>query len=123
MSLHGPEATDLAIHNGGLTINTGTLNDESVPNYLQAAAAYNAHSRPVVLDPVGAAATATRRAAVPLLLAGAYYDLIKGNEGEICGVAGMKGAVQRGVDSGPDNGLGTNGKARIVRDLARRQRG
>lgn len=122
MSPYGDEAKDLAIHKGGLVINMGTLTSESVPEYLKAIAAYNAHGNPVVFDPVGAGATHIRRSAVETLMKGGYFDLIKGNEGEIKQVFGQsKGVAQRGVDSGPST-LSDLEKAKMARDLARRER-
>ena len=120
MSLYGDEAADIALNGGSLVINMGTLNNESVSNYLQGMRAYNELGLPVTYDPVGAAATHIRRDAVRQLMNGGYFDLIKGNEGEIRQVFGDSAATQRGVDSGPST-LKTADKARLVRDLARRE--
>lgn len=121
MAPYGDEAKDLSNFGGALVINMGTLTGESVPNYLQAIKAYNGRGNPVIYDPVGAAATAIRRNAVSELMAGGYFDLIKGNEGEIRQVWGSNAVQQRGVDSGPST-LDSQQKARLVRDLARRER-
>jgi thiamine-phosphate diphosphorylase/hydroxyethylthiazole kinase len=121
MSPYGEEAVDLAKFDGALVINMGTLTRESIPNYLQAIKSYNERGNPVVYDPVGAAATQIRRGAVKELMSGGYFDLIKGNEGEIRQVSGSSNAVQRGVDSGP-SALDGQEKARLARDLARRER-
>lgn len=121
MSPYGEEAVDLAKFDGALVINMGTLSRESIPNYLQAIKSYNERGNPVVYDPVGAAATHIRRGAVKELMSGGYFDLIKGNEGEIKQVSGSRNAVQRGVDSGPST-LDGQEKARLARDLARRER-
>ncbi|KGO73777.1 Aldolase-type TIM barrel [Penicillium italicum] len=121
MSPYGDEATDLCKFDGALLINMGTLTSESVPNYLKAIKAYNERDNPVVYDPVGAAATHVRRNAVTQLMAGGYFDLIKGNEGEIRQVWGSSTVQQRGVDSGPST-LDGNQKATLARDLARRER-
>ncbi|KAK4861251.1 hypothetical protein LT330_004167 [Penicillium expansum] len=121
MSPYGDEATDLCKFDGALLINMGTLTSESVPNYLKAIKAYNERGNPVVYDPVGAAATHIRRNAVTQLMAGGYFDLIKGNEGEIRQVWGSSAVQQRGVDSGPST-LDGNEKAALARDLARRER-
>ncbi|KAL2005450.1 hypothetical protein VTN00DRAFT_2661 [Thermoascus crustaceus] len=121
MSPYGDEAGDLALNGGALLINMGTLNSESVSNYLKAMQAYNARGNPVIYDPVGAAATQIRRAAVKQLMAGGYFDLIKGNEGEIREVFGNSAGRQRGVDSGPSM-LNNREKATLARDLARRER-
>jgi thiamine-phosphate diphosphorylase / hydroxyethylthiazole kinase len=124
MSQYGDEAKDLAVHGGGLVINMGTLTSASVAEYLKAIKAYNSNGNPVVLDPVGAGATAIRRGAVKTLMAGGYFDLIKGNEREIREVYGNTATdqgTQRGVDSGPST-LDDRGKATLARDLARRER-
>ncbi|PYH96041.1 putative thiamine biosynthetic bifunctional enzyme [Aspergillus ellipticus CBS 707.79] len=121
MSPYGDEAVDLCKFDSALVINMGTLTSESIPNYLKAQKAYNVRGNPVVYDPVGAAATSIRRGAVAQLMAGGYFDLIKGNEGEIRQVFGSSGVTQRGVDSGPSS-LDSQGKAKLARDLARRER-
>ncbi|KAL4979744.1 hypothetical protein BDW66DRAFT_157192 [Aspergillus desertorum] len=121
MSPYGDEATDLCQFDGALLINMGTLTSQSPSEYLKAIRAYNQRGNPVVYDPVGAGATQIRRGVVKELMAGGYFDLIKGNEGEIRQVAGRTGAQQRGVDSGPST-LDHQGKARLARDLARREK-
>lgn len=121
MAPYGDEATDLCKFDGALLINMGTLTSESVSNYLKAIRAYNGRGNPVIYDPVGAAATQIRRNAVSELMAGGYFDLIKGNEGEIRQAWGSSAVQQRGVDSGPST-LDGQQKARLARDLARRER-
>ncbi|KAG5304215.1 thiamine-phosphate pyrophosphorylase [Histoplasma capsulatum G186AR] len=121
MSGYGPEAVDLAKNGGSLLINMGTLNNESIDNYLQALQAYNAEGNPVVFDPVGAGATDVRRKAAKQLMAGGYFDLIKGNESELIQVYGKVRGQQIGVDSGPST-LNCKEKARLVMDLAKRER-
>ncbi|RAL15244.1 bifunctional hydroxyethylthiazole kinase/thiamine-phosphate diphosphorylase [Aspergillus homomorphus CBS 101889] len=121
MSPYGDEAVDLRQFGGALVINMGTLTSESIPNYLKAQKAYNERGNPVVYDPVGAAATSIRRGVVKQLMAGGYFDLIKGNEGEIRQVYGNSGVTQRGVDSGPSS-LDSQGKARLALELAKRER-
>lgn len=120
MSQFGDEAGDLAAFDGALVVNMGTLTRETIANNLIAMGKYNERGNPVVLDPVGAAATSIRRDAVKQLMNGGYFDLIKGNEGEIKQVSGSS-ATQRGVDSGPSS-LNDLQKARLARDLARRER-
>ncbi|KAK5002627.1 hypothetical protein LTR28_011172, partial [Elasticomyces elasticus] len=83
MSNNGLEAPDLASLGGALVINMGTTTPEIRSNHLKALAAYNAVGGPVLLDPVGAGATEQRRQGVKALMAGGYFDVIKGNEGEI----------------------------------------
>lgn len=121
MSSYGDEAVDISQFDGALVINMGTLTSESIPNNLKAMRDYNERGNPVVYDPVGAAATQIRRNAVKQLMAGGYFDLIKGNEGEIKQISGTGGARQRGVDSGPSS-LSGQEKASLIRQLALRER-
>ncbi|KAI9641446.1 thiamine biosynthetic bifunctional enzyme [Ciborinia camelliae] len=120
MANYGEEAADLAKLGGGLVINMGTVTPEGIQNYSQALRAYNKEGGPVVLDPVGCGATSVRRSAVKSLLAGGYFDVIKGNEGEIKTVSGSL-IQQRGVDSGASTSSPME-KAILVRDLALRER-
>lgn len=121
MSNNGDEGEDLANLGGSLVINMGTATEEGLKNYLKALRAYNAVGGPTLFDPVGAGATKQRRAAVKALMKGAYFDVIKGNEGEIKTVAGLEGAQQRGVDSG-ESTLGIQEKAALVQKLAAREK-
>lgn len=121
MSNYGQEAVDLCKLGGALVINMGTVTLEGLQNYIEALQAYNLEGGPVIFDPVGAGATAVRRSAVETLMAAGYFDLIKGNEGEIKTVFGEEGAQQRGVDSGTST-LDDLSKAIMVRKLAERER-
>lgn len=121
MANYGEEASDLSRFGGALVLNMGTVNPEGLQNYQLALKAYNHVGGPIIFDPVGAGATATRRAAATFLLAEGYFDLIKGNEGEIKTIYGVADARQRGVDSGTST-LDAKGKAILVRDLAARER-
>jgi len=122
MSNNGLEAADLAKLGGALVINMGTVTPEGLENYIIALKAYNAVGGSVLFDPVGAGATEQRRNAVKKLMAGGYFDVIKGNENEIKTVAGTSGSEQqRGVDSGAST-LSMEQKTKLVRDLARQER-
>jgi thiamine-phosphate diphosphorylase/hydroxyethylthiazole kinase len=120
MANYGEEAQDLCKLGGSLVINMGTVTPDGLMNYAQALKAYNLHGGPVVFDPVGAGATTVRRNAVKTLMAAGYFDVIKGNEGEIKTVSGAT-VKQRGVDSGASTSSDIE-KATIVRDLAARER-
>lgn len=119
MSNYGEEAADLCKLGGGLVINMGTVTPDGLLNYAQALRAYNLVGGPVVFDPVGGGATAVRRSAVKTLMAAGYFDVIKGNEGEIKTVWGSV-VQQRGVDSGASTSSDLE-KATLVRDLAARE--
>lgn len=126
MSVNGDEAADLARLGGGLVINMGTVTDAVLAAQLTAIAAYNAAGQPVVFDPVGAGASAVRRAAAAAILAGGELAVIKGNGGEIAallagtgGADGTEQAQQRGVDG--DIGGALAARADLARRLARRE--
>ena len=115
------EAEDLAQLGGSLVINMGTPTPDEIANYIRAVQAYNKCGGPVLLDPVGAGGSNLRRDAVQKLMAGGYFDVIKGNEFEIMVVLGLSKSQQRGVDSGiSDTTLAE--KARLVKKLAARER-
>ncbi|CAK7274126.1 thiamine biosynthetic bifunctional enzyme [Sporothrix epigloea] len=136
MANSGDEAADLArLPGSSLVINMGSATPEGIANYSKAIAAYNAAGRPIIFDPVGAGATATRRAAVRAIMASGYLDVIKGNEGEIQTVylSGLcdedraretaeAGPLQqqRGVDGG--NALDAAARRRLVSRLAAREK-
>lgn len=121
MSTNGHEADDLARLGGSLLINMGTITDGMLENYLCAVQAYNGRGGPVVLDPVGAGASALRRQAVESLMKGGHYNIIKGNESEINVVWGECAIQQRGVDSGQTGSTDLE-KARLVKALAIKER-
>jgi thiamine-phosphate diphosphorylase/hydroxyethylthiazole kinase len=121
MSNNSNEAGDLAQLGGSLVVNMGTSTPEGRANYLKAIRAYNAVGGPVLLDPVGAAATQDRRDGVRELMAGGYFSVIKGNEGEIRTVSGATGISQHGVDSGAAQ-LSLEQRVELVRATAARER-
>lgn len=121
MSNNGLEAADLAALGGSLVINMGTTTPEARSNYLQALAAYNAVGGPALFDPVGAGATQQRRDGTKSLMAGGYFDVIKGNEGEIRTVSGAAGVKQHGVDSGASQ-LSLHDRIALVEETAARNR-
>ncbi|CAH0049185.1 unnamed protein product [Clonostachys solani] len=118
MANYAEEAADLAKLGGSLVINMGTVTPDGLKNYIQALEAYNAAGGPVLLDPVGAGATAVRRSAVKTLLAAGSFAVIKGNEGEIQTLHGAS-VTQRGVDS--DSTLSLAQRASVVQSVARAQ--
>ena len=123
MANYGEEAADLARLGGALVVNMGTVTPDGLANYSHAIRAYNEIGGPVLLDPVGAGATAVRRAAVKTLLSAGYFDVIKGNENEIATVLGegTPQQQQKGVDSSASTSTSA-AKARLVAKLAARER-
>ena len=120
MSMNADEATDLAKLSGGLVINMGTITPDALAAYRAGLKAYNAAGNPTLLDPVGGGATAVRRETIRTLLKAGYFDLIKGNEGEIGAVLGSSTTQQRGVDSGPSTSTAED-KIKMVGELARKE--
>jgi len=84
---------------GALVLNIGTLSAVQVDAMLAAGRRANELGIPVILDPVGAGATAFRTATTWRLLDTLDIAVLKGNAGEIGVLAGTGGSV-RGVDSG-----------------------
>ncbi|KAI1822939.1 TMP-TENI-domain-containing protein [Xylaria intraflava] len=118
MANYGEEAVDLSKLGGALVINMGTVTPEGLDNYLKALRAYNAVGGPVVFDPVGARATAVRRAATKRILGSGYIDVLKGNRAEILScIAGGSNVQQRGVDSA-DGGVAIGELASAIKELA-----
>lgn len=111
------EAADMASIASALVLNIGTLNSRMVESMLAAGIAANAHGIPVVLDPVGAGATAYRNASAAKILDKLDVAVIRGNISEIRSVAGLASAT-KGVDASDAD---RNADARsLVRDLAKR---
>lgn len=93
------EVADMVAAAGALVLNIGTLSAAQVEAMLAAGRRANDLGIPVILDPVGAGATAFRTGTVQRLLNALEIAVLKGNAGEIGVLAGTGGSV-RGVDSG-----------------------
>lgn len=113
---HAPEEVEEMVGAAGaLSLNLGTLTTAIVDVMLRAGRRANSAGVPVILDPVGAGATAFRTAQAHRLLSELRIACIRGNAGEIAALAGQPGGV-RGVDAtGRIEGL-----ERAARDLAGR---
>lgn len=83
---------------GGLNINIGTLNGRTIEAMVLASKKANALGHPVVLDPVGAGASALRTNTALRLLDEVKFTVIRGNISEIKTLAGVACATQ-GVDA------------------------
>ncbi|MFC3041697.1 hydroxyethylthiazole kinase [Virgibacillus xinjiangensis] len=92
------EAAEMAAHADGLLINIGTLTASDLKAMIFAGRTANQKGIPVVLDPVGVAATSFRRNAVEQLLAEVQPTAIKGNAGEMAHLVGLPWET-KGVDS------------------------
>lgn len=83
---------------GGLNINIGTLNQRTIPAMLAAGKKANELGHPVVLDPVGAGASALRTDTALKLLEEIRFSVIRGNISEIKTLALGSGST-KGVDA------------------------
>jgi hydroxyethylthiazole kinase len=108
---HAPEEVEeMVALAGALVLNIGTLSKDWVDAMLAAGRAANERGIPVVLDPVGAGATAYRTDTAKRILDEVRVTVLRGNAGEIATLVGVAAEV-RGVES-----IGTAGDAA---DLAR----
>ena len=98
------EAADMAKNADAVYINIGTVAAEDIPAMIAAGKAGNEKGIPVLVDPVGNAATPFRSQAVDRILAEVKPTVIKGNAGEIAHLAGMDWKV-KGVDSVGDGNI------------------
>jgi len=90
-----PEMAELA---GAILLNTGRMTGSNVDALHAAGKAANGLDVPVVLDPVGAGTTPTRKEVHTSLLEEVEFDVINGNYGEITHLAGEEADV-KGVES------------------------
>jgi thiamine-phosphate pyrophosphorylase len=118
MVLDKSESGIMAAHAGALTLNTGTWGPDRQAAMLVAGEAAVKAGIPIVLDPVGAGALPVRTQAALEILERVKVTAIRGNGGEILGLAGHMGRT-RGVDSAIDPGRDTQVLA-AARELARR---
>ncbi len=96
-----------------LVINIGTLTSAQIEAMIKAGKSANKNNTPVVLDPVGVAATTFRQETVKTLLNEIKFDLIRGNAGEIAYLAQVNWNA-KGVDAGSGEG----DLAKIAKDVA-----
>ena len=83
---------------GGLNINIGTLNQNTIPSMFAAGKTANELGHPVVLDPVGAGASALRTQTALKLLEEVQFTVVRGNISEIKTLAAGSGTT-KGVDA------------------------
>ena len=92
------EAADITAICGGLNINIGTLNERTIPSMYAAGRKAKELGHPVLLDPVGAGASAYRTETALGLLDEVKPDVIRGNISEIKTLAEGSGTT-KGVDA------------------------
>jgi hydroxyethylthiazole kinase len=115
---HAPEEVEEMVGlAGALVLNIGTLSRHWVEAMLTAGWAANERGIPVVLDPVGAGATAYRTDTARRILDEVDVTVLRGNAGEVATLAGVTAEV-RGVES-----VGADAEAAEVARAAARSLG
>lgn len=92
------DAQEITTICNGLNINIGTLNQRTIPAMLTAGKASNDCGHPVLLDPVGAGASALRTRTAYQLLEQVSFAAVRGNISEIKTLASGSG-ITKGVDA------------------------
>lgn len=97
------EVQDVAKMSAAVVLNIGTLNDHTIQSMLLAGQSANEHGVPVVLDPVGAGATAYRTEVTHKLTNDIKLAALRGNVAEVANVVGVSWS-SKGVDAGEGEG-------------------
>lgn len=97
------EMDDMTGIANALVLNIGTITHEWCEAMIRAGLKANSKNIPVILDPVGAGATALRTDITQRIVNDVKVQIIRGNAGEIGSISGVGGTV-RGVDSVGDAG-------------------
>jgi hydroxyethylthiazole kinase len=98
MAHAGEEVEEMARIASSLVLNIGTLSEHWVEAMLLAGSTATTRQIPIVLDPVGAGATAYRTVTAHRILELVDVTVLRGNLGEIATLAGAQAEV-RGVES------------------------
>ena len=98
MAHAGEEVEEMARLASSLVLNIGTLSGHWIESMLLAGGAATARGIPIVLDPVGAGATAYRTQTARRILDVVDVTVVRGNAGEIATLIGAEAEV-RGVES------------------------
>ena len=107
------EVEEMAGAASALVLNIGTLSDDWVQAMLLAGRAANRVQVPIVLDPVGAGATAYRTEVARRLLGELEIAVVRGNSAEIATLVGRAAEI-RGVEA-----VGSGGGPELAREAAR----
>ncbi len=122
MSDEPEDVEDITSICGGLNINIGTLNQRSIEGMLRAGKRANALGHKVLLDPVGAGASALRTNTASMLISQIHFDVIRGNISEIKTIATGSGTTQ-GVDADVADAVteeNLDAAVQFVKNLARK---
>lgn len=117
MSDEAADVADIQAICGGLVLNIGTLNMHTIEGMKVAGATASELGHPIVLDPVGAGASALRTSTAGMLLDNYDITVVRGNMSEVKALAGVSAAT-RGVDVNPDDAV-TPENLQVAADFAR----
>ncbi len=118
MSDEPDDVADITSICGGLNINIGTLNKRSIEAMFAAGAKANELGHPVLLDPVGAGASALRTNTSAEIMEKIKLDVIRGNISEIKTLA-LGNGTTKGVDANAADIVTENNLDQMV-DFAKR---
>ena len=122
MSDDAMEVEEITSICGGLNINIGTLNQNTIPSMFLAGKKANELNHKVLLDPVGAGASSLRTKTAMDLIEKVKFDVIRGNISEIKAIAGSssntKGVDASSLDAVTEENL--DEAVSFMKDLARR---
>lgn len=104
MSDEPEDVRDIQSICGGLVVNIGTLNSLTIAGMHAACEQAASSGHPIVLDPVGAGASALRTTTAAELLDKYPITIVRGNMSEIKALAGGA-STTRGVDVCPDDAV------------------
>lgn len=120
MSDEPADVYDIQTICGGLVLNIGTLNERSIEGMFAAGERAAELGHPIVLDPVGAGASALRTRTASDLLDALPIAVIRGNMSEVKALASGASST-RGVDVCPDDAVtedNLEASAAFARDFA-----
>jgi len=98
MAISGKEVEEMVSHAQALVINLGTPSEDLMASAVMAGKSANAHSLPVVLDPVGAGATQYRTKNALRILREVKIGVLRANPGEVGSLLGYRSPM-RGVEA------------------------
>ena len=104
MSDEPADVEDIQTICDGLVLNIGTLNERTIAGMFAAGERAGALGHPIVLDPVGAGASALRTQTAGNLLDKLDMSVVRGNMSEVKALAGAAAAT-RGVDANPNDAV------------------
>lgn len=102
MSDEPQDVSDITTICGGLVLNIGTLNMRTIDGMQLAGTVATRLGHPILLDPVGAGASALRTQTAAMLLDSCNIGIIRANMSEVKALVGAS-ATTRGVDVNPED--------------------